>query len=119
MKNNEELMFEFPSVTIMFCQVCEFSTIVKKLSPDKVVRLLNLIFSAFDKIMDANYVYKVETVAEVYMAVAGCPIEVINHSTLVANAALQMISGMKEIRNEIKSQLGDIGVQVAIIVITL
>ena len=58
MKTGEELILLYPEVTIMFCQICDFSKIVKRLSPESVVRLLNIIYSAFDRIADKNHIYK-------------------------------------------------------------
>ena len=101
MKFNEELIFEFSDVTVMFCQICDFSKIVSYLSPQNVVRMLNIVFSTFDRLMDSNYVYKVETVAEVYMAVAGCPTKCRNHAALVANAAIDMQVEMEGIRRQL------------------
>ena len=71
MRLKEELVFDYPSVTIVFCQICDFTKISSVLNPDQLVKLLNIVFSAFDKIVDSNFVYKVETVGEVYMAAAG------------------------------------------------
>jgi hypothetical protein len=77
------------------------------------VRLLNTVFRAFDKIVDQFHVYKVETVAEVYMAVCGAPTECTNHAILAANAAITMQSTMSKINEKLLSSIGDIGVPVS------
>ncbi len=113
MKHNEELIFDFPEVTVLFCQICDFSKIVHHLSPQNVVRLLNIIFSQFDTIVDAHSVYKVETVAEVYMAVAGCPKMCKNHAELAAHTALAMQAAMPGIIEQLSTSIGFIGVEVS------
>jgi class 3 adenylate cyclase len=111
MKNNEELIFDFPEITVMFCQICEFSKIVKHLSPQNTVRLLNIVFSSFDRIVEKHSVYKVETVCEVYMAAAGCPTKCKNHAILAANAALEMQAEMPNIRSRLAENIGFVGVE--------
>ncbi len=115
MKHNEELIFNFPEVTVLFCQICDFPKIVHHLSPQNVVRLLNIIFSKFDTVVDNCKVYKVETVAEVYMAVAGCPKQCKNHAELAAHAALGMQAEMPGIIEQLHTSIGYIGVEVNVI----
>jgi class 3 adenylate cyclase len=110
MKHKEELIFSFPSVTVLFCQICDFPQIVSFLPPQKVVQLLNIIYSAFDRVVETHSVYKVETVAEVYMAVSGCPTPVSNHAVLAANAALEMRACLPSIWKKIEKEVGYIGV---------
>ena len=111
MKRNQELVLTFPEVTVMFCQVCDFSKIVAFLPPKNVVELLNIVFSAFDRVIDKNCIFKVETVSEVYMAVAGCPLRLSNHGVLAANAALDMQEAMTVVRRKVYETIGYIGVK--------
>ena len=39
--------------------------------PRALVRVLNTIYTCFDDMIDRHFVYKVETVGEVYMVVSG------------------------------------------------
>ncbi len=112
MKNNEEIIFDFPCVTVLFCQICNFNKIVHTLSANNLMRMLNIIYSEFDRVCDTHYVYKVETVAEVYMACAGCPQKVKNHAQLVANAALGMMDVMPKLREKLEASMGALGVEV-------
>jgi class 3 adenylate cyclase len=63
----------FAQVTVIFVQICEFSHLAEVLTSHKLVKLLNMIYSKFDDVTDEHEVYKIETVGEVYVAVAGCP----------------------------------------------
>ncbi|CAE7931278.1 gcy-35, partial [Symbiodinium sp. KB8] len=87
---------EFNEVTVLFCQLNDFDTITERYSPEMVVKLLNICFSAFDRLIDIHDVHKVETVAEVYMVVSGCPTRSHRHAEKAANMALAMMAEMPQ-----------------------
>ena len=60
-----------PSVTILFCDVCQFTVIAGLLDPIQIIVLLNELFSAFDALMEKYGVFKVETIGDCFMCVAG------------------------------------------------
>ena len=81
----------FDSVTVMFTEICHFSGISRRASAHELVNVLNDVFTTFDELIDKWSVYKVETVCQVYMAVAGCPKRFADHASEAANLALEMI----------------------------
>jgi class 3 adenylate cyclase len=101
------------SVTVLFCQVCNISAVSNLFDealghqdgPKAVVSYLSPIFTCFDQIMDQCSCYKVETVMDVYMAVAGAPTEVTNHADLIAHCACLMIASKPTIRLNIEKSL--------------
>ena len=82
----------FESVTVMFAEICHFSDISRRASAHELVNLLNDVFTTFDELIDKWSVYKVETVCQVYMAVAGCPKSCEGHAAQAANLALEMMA---------------------------
>ena len=50
-----------PSVSILFCDICQFTVIASVLEPLQIVILLNELFSAFDELMLKYEVFKVES----------------------------------------------------------
>ena len=50
---------ELPSVSVLFADIVGFTPICKKLRPMEVVRMLNQLFVAFDKLCEKHHVYKV------------------------------------------------------------
>ena len=103
----------FAQVTVIFVQICEFSHLAEVLTSHKLVKLLNTIYSKFDDVTDEHEVYKIETVGEVYVAVAGCPKRVANHGVLAANFALAAQKAIGDLHHEL-SRLLPMGEQVKI-----
>eukprot|EP00931_Biecheleriopsis_adriatica_P084810 TRINITY_DN5885_c0_g1_i1.p1 TRINITY_DN5885_c0_g1~~TRINITY_DN5885_c0_g1_i1.p1 ORF type:complete len:1099 (+),score=198.08 TRINITY_DN5885_c0_g1_i1:23-3319(+) len=89
----------FDSVTVVFAEICHFSSITQNASANDVVVILNDVFRAMDELTDKWGVHKVETVCQVYMAVAGCPERSEDHAQLAANMALDMLKCIKDAFN--------------------
>jgi adenylate cyclase len=58
-------------VTIMFCDVKNFSHIAETLTPEQVVEMLDTYFQQFDKITEKYGVEKIKTIGDAYMCVGG------------------------------------------------
>ena len=91
----------FPDVTVLFCMIDNFSEISKHFNADEIIKILNIIYVEFDEICDQTNIYKVETVGEVYMMVAGCPNRSVNHAVKAAKTSLQMLQAMPMIREKL------------------
>eukprot|EP00930_Biecheleria_cincta_P073414 TRINITY_DN6070_c0_g3_i1.p1 TRINITY_DN6070_c0_g3~~TRINITY_DN6070_c0_g3_i1.p1 ORF type:complete len:1104 (+),score=176.92 TRINITY_DN6070_c0_g3_i1:76-3387(+) len=85
----------FDNVTVLFAEICDFSSITQHSSASDVVVILNMVFSALDSITDKWGVHKVETVCQVYMAVAGCPERNHQHAAMAANTALDILDSIR------------------------
>ena len=81
----------FDCVTVIFAEICHFGQISQRASAHELVNLLNDVFSTFDGLIDRRNVHKVETVCQVYMAVAGCPKRTDTHAEDAGNLALDLI----------------------------
>ena len=96
---------KFDEVTVLFAELCDFSKLSNTLeSPEDVVAILNVVFTEFDKQIEDTGVYKVETVGEVYMAVAGAPEKCKDHATRAATFALKLMKSLDSIRKTIELQ---------------
>lgn len=72
LKSGERLISEsHPRVTILFSDVVGFTSISQRWSTDRVVQLLNAMFTMFDGLCEHHKVYKVETIGDAYMIVCG------------------------------------------------
>lgn len=63
----------FPATTIMFADIAGFTAWSSQREPTQVFILLETVFQRFDEIAKKRGVFKVETVGDCYVAVAGLP----------------------------------------------
>eukprot|EP00898_Chlorokybus_atmophyticus_P005234 jgi/Chlat1/5711/Chrsp38S05552 len=85
-------------VTVLFTDIVGFTTIASSTPTMSVIHMLNEMFTAFDGLVDKHGVYKVETIGDAYMAVAGheeC--SAANHAERVLNLALDMIEAVSKL----------------------
>jgi adenylate cyclase len=85
----------FPDVTVLFADIVGFTHFSMGVSPEKLVVLLNEIFSEFDRIADQCGLEKIKTIGDAYMAVAGVPSYVEGHAVRAAQMALDMMDALK------------------------
>ncbi|XP_064078216.1 soluble guanylate cyclase 88E-like isoform X2 [Macrobrachium nipponense] len=89
----------FESVTILFSDVVTFTEICSRITPMEVVSMLNAMYSIFDKLTEKHRVYKVETIGDAYMVVAGAPERQNNHGEMVCDMALDMVDAITELKD--------------------
>lgn len=99
LKGNTEAKL-FKNVTVLFSDFKSFTEISEQLSPDELVKLINELFSEFDKIMMKHGIEKIKTIGDSYMAVGGLPIENANNATSVINAALEIQNYLQHLNQE-------------------
>jgi len=83
---------------VMFADISGFVALSRKLGPARVVDLLNEIVRRFDQLADQHGVEKIKTIGDAYMAVAGVPVPVDDHSERIAHMALAMLEIVRDIR---------------------
>lgn len=86
----------FPDVTVLFADIVEFTKFSACMHPEKLVVLLNEIFTEFDGIADSRGLEKIKTIGDAYMAVAGVPVPVANHVVRAAQMALDMMDALAD-----------------------
>lgn len=78
------------SATILFCDLMGFTSFAASAPPEKVVGLLNDLFSRFDALLPRFEVLKVKTIGDCYMVAGGIPEECADHTSHVADLALEL-----------------------------
>ncbi|XGW33286.1 hypothetical protein V3C99_017612 [Haemonchus contortus] len=92
---------EYESATVMFSDVPSFQQIVPVCQPKDVVHLLNNLFTRFDRLVELQKAYKVETVGDSYMSVGGIPDVVEDHCEIICHLALGMLMEARNVTDPI------------------
>lgn len=90
----------YANVTVLFADLVGFTQIASELSALEVVELLNLIFSAFDRLTELHQLEKIKTIGDAYMVVAGLPTEREDHAKAIANMALDMQTALSQFNQQ-------------------
>lgn len=91
LKSGENVIADqFEAVTVLFVDIANFTPFAASMPADKLVDMLNDIFSLFDSIVEKHGLEKIKTMGDAYMAVGGLPIPSANHAEAVADAALEI-----------------------------
>ncbi len=83
--------------TVLFADLVGFTPLSATLPPERIVSLLNEIFSQFDVLCEKHSLEKIKTIGDSYMAVAGVPSPEPNHAAAAAEAALEMLEVLKQV----------------------
>jgi class 3 adenylate cyclase len=96
----------FPNTTIMFADIVGFNAWSSQREPTHVFRLLETIFRAFDNIAQRMGVFKVETVGDCYVAVAGLPQARNDPAVVMATFAKECMVKMIDLAQKMVLTLG-------------
>jgi class 3 adenylate cyclase len=89
LKQGEEVIADgFPEVTVLFADLVDFTRRSQATTPERVVQVLNDLFSALDELAERYRLEKIKTVGDAYMAVGGLPEPRPDHAEAVAEMAL-------------------------------
>lgn len=90
---------EYKSVTLMFTDFEDFTSISSNLPPAKLVSELNEIFQNFDLIIEKYNLEKLKTIGDSYMIGGGLPNEANDHAEKILNAAVEMSKYIEQRNN--------------------
>lgn len=96
-EGSQFIYYRHESVSLLFSHIHDFDDHVSNMTAMQVIRMLNSLFTSFDELVDVHGVYKVETIGDVYLVAAGCPVEYAraDHADALASFALDMVAASK------------------------
>lgn len=110
-KSNEIIADKTNEATILFADIVGFTTLSQKMQPEKLVSLLNELFSKFDQIVEEHKVEKIKTIGDAYMIVGGIPEPRLDHCEAIALCALAM---QREMRKGISQEFKNFKIRIGI-----
>lgn len=85
----------FSEATVLFADLVNFTELCTAIPPTELVKLLNEIFSVFDRLAEQYGLEKIKTIGDAYMVAGGIPIFREDHAEAIANMALDMLQEIK------------------------
>ena len=104
-KGEKNISGSYPEVTILFSDLVGFTKMSSQKSAADLVKLLNDLFSRFDKRGENLGLEKIKTIGDAYMAVGGLPIPRSDHAEIVADMALGMFEDLSAFNAENNAEL--------------
>ncbi len=86
--------------TIMFMDIVGFTVLANSLPPDKLVTILDTIFSRFDALADKYNLEKIKTIGDAYMVAGGIPDMIEGHTEAVVRMALECQEALAELSQQ-------------------
>jgi class 3 adenylate cyclase len=99
LKEQETIADRFEHATVLFADVVGFTPFAESLPPERVVRVLDDLFSAFDRLAEEHGLEKIKTIGDAYMVAAGVPVPRDDHLEAVIDMALAMLRHMDRVRS--------------------
>lgn len=84
----------YPETTVLFADVAGFTPWTTRTDPDRVIGLLDDLFTRFDEVAAAHGIEKLKTMGDAYMAVAGAPLPRDDHAMAAIGAARDMLEAV-------------------------
>jgi class 3 adenylate cyclase len=84
-----------PDATILFADLVGFTGLSAQLSATRLVKLLNMLFSEFDRLSIDFGLEKIKTIGDAYMVAGGLTCEGSDHAEAVARMALSMVDASR------------------------
>ncbi|XP_041358902.1 receptor-type guanylate cyclase gcy-23-like [Gigantopelta aegis] len=113
LKRNESVVTQnYNSVTILFCDIQGFTKVYAYSYPEKVIQMLNSIYSRFDNIVAKYNTYRVDSIGDIFIIVSGAPEPNGNHAADICNLALDLVTANNELElvylpgNQLKVRTG-------------
>jgi adenylate cyclase len=88
-KKEKYIADHFEEASVVFVDISQFTLFSRHNEPERVVEVLNTIYTEFDKIAAKYKLEKIKTIGDCYMAAAGVPFPFQDHATAAACFAVE------------------------------
>ncbi|HAB16567.1 MAG TPA: adenylate/guanylate cyclase domain-containing response regulator [Verrucomicrobiales bacterium] len=91
--------------TVLFADLAGFTQLAATLSASETVRLLDDMFSGFDRLADLHGIEKIKTIGDAWMAASGVPRPRPDHVEAAAQLALEMLEFIEGVASRTKHSI--------------
>lgn len=95
----------YKSVSVLFADIVGFTTFAEKISPEKLVELLDKLFTRFDLRVDEFHCEKIKTIGDAYMVSAGVPVKREDHALCCVNFARAILEEVAQFNRDEMTKL--------------
>ena len=100
LKQGEMIADYIEEASIIFIDIKDFTQLSADAKPERIVEVLNSIFTTFDKIAKKYNIEKIKTIGDCYMAAAGIPEKLENHVEAITEMAVEAMEMMRNYSTE-------------------
>lgn len=90
----------YRNVSVLFTDFQGFTNISEKLSPQDIIKELDIFFAKFDEIIGGHFIEKIKTIGDAYMCVGGLPLRNKSNPIDTVLAGLEMQEFVLQINQE-------------------
>ncbi|EFA77162.1 adenylyl cyclase [Heterostelium album PN500] len=91
-QSDQMISRDFPNCSLLYCDIVDFTNLASKVEPSALVRLLNEVFSEFDRVVEEHNCEKIKTDGDAYLCAGGLTIENENHFNSIIESALTILN---------------------------
>ncbi len=95
-EGEETIADQYENVTVIFTDIVGFTNLASLVSATTIVKLLNVLFSKFDALLDHYQVEKIKTIGDSYMLAAGIPNPNKDHALQAASFTFAMQNELRQ-----------------------
>lgn len=86
----------FSEASVLFADLEGFTGLAERMTPERLVAVLNEVFRGFDDLVERHGLEKIKTIGDAYMVAAGLPIPCPNHAEALAELARDMMAALED-----------------------
>lgn len=95
----------FQEASVLFADLVGFTSLSQTVTPEELVRMLDSIFSRFDRLVDRHGLQKIKTVGDAYMVASGIPAPRADHAETLASFALDLQTALADYNRDANTNL--------------
>lgn len=99
--SNDPIADRIENVTILFADIVGFTPAAERMTPEKLLERLDVLFSGFDELTQQYGVEKIKTIGDAYMAACGVPLPSPDHIDRILDFACAILRYMEEVETSV------------------